>query len=30
MKLQVLDLTGQPTQEIEVDDAVFGIEPNEA
>ncbi len=30
MKLQVLDLSGQPTQEIEVDDAVFGIEPNAA
>ena len=30
MKLQVIDFAGQPTQEIEVDDAVFGIEPNEA
>ncbi|PKN79148.1 MAG: 50S ribosomal protein L4 [Chloroflexi bacterium HGW-Chloroflexi-9] len=30
MKLQVLDLSGQPTEEIEVDDAVFGIEPNAA
>ncbi|MCK9487593.1 MAG: 50S ribosomal protein L4 [Dehalococcoidia bacterium] len=29
MKLQVIDFAGQPTQEIEVDDAVFGIEPNE-
>ena len=28
MKLQVLDAQGQPTEEIEVDDAVFGIEPN--
>ena len=28
MKLQVIDFAGQPTQEIEVDDAVFGIEPN--
>jgi large subunit ribosomal protein L4 len=28
MKLQVLDTTGQPAEEIEVDDAVFGIEPN--
>ena len=25
----VIDFAGQPTQEIEVDDAVFGIEPNE-
>ena len=30
MKLQVIDFAGQPSQEIEVDDAVFGIEPNEA
>lgn len=30
MKLQVIDFAGQPTQEIEVDEAVFGIEPNEA
>lgn len=30
MKLQVIDFAGQPTQEIEVDDSVFGIEPNEA
>ena len=30
MKLQVIDFAGQPTQEIDVDDAVFGIEPNEA
>lgn len=30
MKLQVRDFAGQPTQEIEVDEAVFGIEPNEA
>jgi large subunit ribosomal protein L4 len=28
MKLQVIDFAGQPSQEIEVDDAVFGIEPN--
>lgn len=28
MKLQVLDFAGQQTQEIDVDDAVFGIEPN--
>jgi large subunit ribosomal protein L4 len=28
MKLQVLDTAGNPTEEIEVDDAVFGIEPN--
>ncbi len=28
MKLQVLDVNGQPTEEIEVDDQVFGIEPN--
>src|SRR5690606_26069311 len=26
----VIDFAGQPSQEIEVDDAVFGIEPNEA
>lgn len=30
MKLQVIDFAGQPTQEIEVDESVFGIEPNEA
>ncbi len=30
MKLQVIDFAGKQTQEIEVDDAVFGIEPNEA
>jgi len=30
MKLQVIDFAGKPTQEIDVDDAVFGIEPNEA
>jgi large subunit ribosomal protein L4 len=29
MKLQVVDFSGQATQEIEVDDSVFGIEPNE-
>lgn len=28
MKLQVIDFAGQATQEIDVDDAVFGIEPN--
>jgi large subunit ribosomal protein L4 len=28
MKLQVVDVNGQATEEIEVDDAVFGIEPN--
>ncbi|MEX1021872.1 MAG: 50S ribosomal protein L4 [Dehalococcoidia bacterium] len=28
MKLQVMDFAGQATQEIDVDDAVFGIEPN--
>ncbi|MDA1010755.1 MAG: 50S ribosomal protein L4 [Chloroflexi bacterium] len=30
MKLQVIDFAGQPSQEIEVDESVFGIEPNEA
>lgn len=30
MKLQVKDAAGKPTQEIDVDAAVFGIEPNEA
>lgn len=30
MKLQVTDFAGQATQEIEVDDSVFGIEPNTA
>ena len=30
MKLQVIDFAGQPTQQIDVDDAVFGIEPNES
>ena len=30
MKLQVTDFAGKPTQEIDVDDAVFGIEPNNA
>lgn len=30
MKLQVFDATGQPTQEIDVDESVFGIEPNDA
>ena len=30
MKLQVLDAAGQPAEEIDADDAVFGIEPNEA
>lgn len=29
MKLQVLDAAGQSVEEIDVDDAVFGIEPNE-
>jgi large subunit ribosomal protein L4 len=29
MKLQVLDAAGQPAEEIDADDAVFGIEPNE-
>jgi large subunit ribosomal protein L4 len=29
MKLQVLDAAGQPSEEIDADDAVFGIEPNE-
>jgi large subunit ribosomal protein L4 len=28
MKLQVVDAAGQAAEEIEVDDAVFGIEPN--
>jgi large subunit ribosomal protein L4 len=30
MKLQVLDATGADVEQIDVDDAVFGIEPNEA
>jgi len=30
MKLQVVDTAGQATQQIDVEDAVFGIEPNEA
>ncbi len=30
MKLQVLDAAGQPGEMIDVDDAVFGIDPNEA
>ena len=30
MKLQVLDAAGQATQTIDVDDAVFGVAPNEA
>lgn len=30
MKLQVLDASGQATQIIDVDDAVFGMAPNEA
>lgn len=29
MKLQVLDATGQSVEEIDADDAVFGVEPNE-
>ena len=29
MKLQVLDAAGQSVEEIDADDAVFGIEPNE-
>ena len=29
MKLQVLDATGTSVEEIDADDAVFGIEPNE-
>ena len=29
MKLQVLDTAGQSVEEIDADDAVFGIEPNE-
>ena len=30
MKLQVLDAAGQVAETIDVDDAVFGLEPNEA
>ena len=30
MKLQVLDIAGQPVEQIDVDDSVFGIEPNTA
>ncbi|MEX2230380.1 MAG: 50S ribosomal protein L4 [Dehalococcoidia bacterium] len=30
MKLQVLDASGQPAEMIDVDDTVFGIEPNTA
>lgn len=30
MKLQVVDLAGQAKQQIDVEDAVFGIEPNQA
>ena len=30
MKLQVLDAAGQPGEMIDVDDAVFGLDPNEA
>ena len=30
MKLQVLDAAGQPGETIDVDDAVFGLAPNEA
>ena len=30
MQLQVVDLAGQSTQQIDVEDAVFGIEPNQA
>ena len=30
MKLQVLDAAGQPAETIDVDDAVFGVTPNEA
>lgn len=30
MKLQVLDASGQPVETIDVDDSVFGIEPNTA
>lgn len=30
MKLQVVDLAGQAQQSIDVEDAVFGIEPNQA
>ncbi|TAK78762.1 MAG: 50S ribosomal protein L4 [Dehalococcoidia bacterium] len=30
MKLQVVDLAGQPKEQIDAEDAVFGIDPNEA
>ena len=30
MKLQVLDPTGKEIEQIDVDESVFGVEPNEA